>query len=122
MSNYTQSDYERDLAIRGNRPKGANYFSIHTGEYIKSGATGWFSFTDGKKVCVTNADDLIGIVNLVQLETAIAQYETIKKLKAERLQMLIEYGKHPSMQKMLRTEPCAKSWLDEYLTIKELTE
>lgn len=82
MSNYTQSDYERDLAIRDNAPDGATHVDILVKvTYWKfSGRKGgeWLFEGEWRN---GNVGYLPGIKSLEQLKTAIAQYETIEKLK-----------------------------------------
>jgi hypothetical protein len=91
MSNYTQSNYERDLAIRDNAPEGATHydFCYYTFSETVENERGmilhqWREWKDHKSTFVkTTIAGLRDLRSLSDIETSIAQYETIEKLKAE---------------------------------------
>ena len=85
MSNYTQSNYERDLAIRDDAPVGATHYDEFN-QYYKCDNESILIWFDEDEDEPAGFYDELGFDcfkprSLSDIETLIAQYETIEKLK-----------------------------------------
>lgn len=89
MSNYTQSDYERDLAIRNNAPEWAFYYSEINDSYVSQDDEANIVFVGRKeKIKTVGSAEVSAFIDLrllYDVKKLIAQYETIEKLKGAAL-------------------------------------